>query len=261
MLTRLRPLLRNLQQRRRLVGLPRPARPRRRLPCSRRRRPLRSVRGHPVLLRPAWAPVFRLLASVRRVRWPVRLVVQFPVRRPSTVVFVPQPRSRRLVPVVRVWATPADGSSRPLYGSHDETWSVSKELLESSPDFLDLSEWRLGTREYARLRERLFSVGSRLDAEVPAFRFPALRVSSVDVRRVAVLPGTLVLWACLPCWACLLPRLLGTLGRIPDFPVTRSHPPASWPSAANSSICRTYRKTAGEESRRRSPVANRWMRP
>ena len=39
-------------------------------------------------------------------------------------------------------------------------------------------------------------------------------------------------------------------GRIPDFPVTRSHPPASWPSAANSSICRTYRKTAGEESRR-----------
>ena len=50
-------------------------------------------------------------------------------------------------------------------------------------------------------------------------------------------------------------------GRIPDFPVTRSHPPASWPSAANSSICRTYRKTAGEESRRRSPVANRWMRP
>ena len=52
-----------------------------------------------------------------------------------------------------------------------------------------------------------------------------------------------------------------TKGRIPDFPVTRSHPPASWPSAANSSICRTYRKTAGEESRRRSPVANRWMRP
>ena len=51
------------------------------------------------------------------------------------------------------------------------------------------------------------------------------------------------------------------LGRIPDFPVTRSHPPASWPSAANSSICRTYRRTAGEESRRRSPVANRWMRP
>ena len=51
------------------------------------------------------------------------------------------------------------------------------------------------------------------------------------------------------------------MGRIPDFPVTRSHPPASWPSAANSSICRTYRKTAGEESRRRSPVANRWMRP
>ena len=50
-------------------------------------------------------------------------------------------------------------------------------------------------------------------------------------------------------------------GRIPDFPVTRSHPPASWPSAANSSICRTYRKTAGEESRRRSPAANRWMRP
>ena len=50
-------------------------------------------------------------------------------------------------------------------------------------------------------------------------------------------------------------------GRIPDFPVTRSHPPASWPSAANSSICRIYRKTAGEESRRRSPVANRWMRP
>ena len=50
-------------------------------------------------------------------------------------------------------------------------------------------------------------------------------------------------------------------GRIPDFPVTRSHPPASWPSAANTSICRTYRKTAGEESRRRSPVANRWMRP
>ena len=51
------------------------------------------------------------------------------------------------------------------------------------------------------------------------------------------------------------------IGRIPDVPVTRSHPPASWPSAANSSICRTYRKTAGEESRRRSPVANRWMRP
>ena len=51
------------------------------------------------------------------------------------------------------------------------------------------------------------------------------------------------------------------IGRIPDFPVTRSHPPASWPSAANSSICRTYRKTAGEESRRRSPAANRWMRP
>ena len=50
-------------------------------------------------------------------------------------------------------------------------------------------------------------------------------------------------------------------GCIPDFPVTRSHPPASWPSAANSSICRTYRKTAGEESRRRSPAANRWMRP
>ena len=61
-------------------------------------------------------------------------------------------------------------------------------------------------------------------------------------------------------WACLSPRR-GTRGRIPDFPVTRSHPPASWPSAANSSICRTYRKTAGEESRRRSPVANRWMRP
>ena len=54
---------------------------------------------------------------------------------------------------------------------------------------------------------------------------------------------------------------VGLGGRIPDFPVTRSHPPASWPSAANSSICRTYRKTAGEESRRRSPVANRWMRP
>ncbi len=54
---------------------------------------------------------------------------------------------------------------------------------------------------------------------------------------------------------------LAEQGRIPDFPVTRSHPPASWPSAANSSICRTYRKTAGEESRRRSPVANRWMRP
>ena len=54
---------------------------------------------------------------------------------------------------------------------------------------------------------------------------------------------------------------LDLYGRIPDFPVTRSHPPASWPSAANSSICRTYRKTAGEESRRRSPVANRWMRP
>ena len=53
----------------------------------------------------------------------------------------------------------------------------------------------------------------------------------------------------------------GLDGRIPDVPVTRSHPPASWPSAANSSICRTYRKTAGEESRRRSPVANRWMRP
>ena len=56
-------------------------------------------------------------------------------------------------------------------------------------------------------------------------------------------------------------RTLRSAGRIPDFPVTRSHPPASWPSAANSSICRTYRKTAGEESRRRSPVANRWMRP
>ena len=46
-------------------------------------------------------------------------------------------------------------------------------------------------------------------------------------------------------------------GRIPDFPVTRSHPLASWPSAANSSICRTYRKSAGEESLRRSPVASR----
>ena len=57
------------------------------------------------------------------------------------------------------------------------------------------------------------------------------------------------------------PRAATRDGRIPDFPVTRSHPPASWPSAANSSICRTYRKTAGEESRRRSPVANRWMRP
>ena len=57
------------------------------------------------------------------------------------------------------------------------------------------------------------------------------------------------------------PRRAVVGGRIPDFPVTRSHPPASWPSAANSSICRTYRKTAGEESRRRSPVANRWMRP
>ena len=57
------------------------------------------------------------------------------------------------------------------------------------------------------------------------------------------------------------PWKIDALGRIPDFPVTRSHPPASWPSAANSSICRTYRKTAGEESRRRSPVANRWMRP
>ena len=56
-------------------------------------------------------------------------------------------------------------------------------------------------------------------------------------------------------------QILAGKGRIPDFPVTRSHPPASWPSAANSSICRTYRKTAGEESRRRSPVANRWMRP
>ena len=63
----------------------------------------------------------------------------------------------------------------------------------------------------------------------------------------------------------LSPQMVGlrftAAGRIPDFPVTRSHPPASWPSAANSSICRTYRKTAGEESRRRSPVANRWMRP
>ena len=58
-----------------------------------------------------------------------------------------------------------------------------------------------------------------------------------------------------------LDKFLNYNGRIPDFPVTRSHPPASWPSAANSSICRTYRKTAGEESRRRSPVANRWMRP
>ena len=67
------------------------------------------------------------------------------------------------------------------------------------------------------------------------------------------------------CRAGSLPSKLSILegcnGRIPDFPVTRSHPPASWPSAANSSICRTYRKTAGEESRRRSPVANRWMRP
>ena len=61
--------------------------------------------------------------------------------------------------------------------------------------------------------------------------------------------------------AGMLVRCGGRMGRIPDFPVTRSHPPASWPSAANSSICRTYRKTAGEESRRRSPVANRWMRP
>ena len=42
------------------------------------------------------------------------------------------------------------------YLSHDEAWSLSQELLGSSPDFLDLSEWRLGTREYARLRERLF---------------------------------------------------------------------------------------------------------
>ena len=46
-------------------------------------------------------------------------------------------------------------------------------------------------------------------------------------------------------------------GRIPDFPVTRSHPLASWPSAANSSIGRTYRKTVGEESLQRSPVASR----
>ena len=30
-----------------------------------------------------------------------------------------------------------------------------------------------------------------------------------------------------------------SMERIPDFPVTRSHPLASWPSAANSSICRT----------------------
>ena len=43
------------------------------------------------------------------------------------------------------------------------------------------------------------------------------------------------------------------MGRIPDFPVTRSHPPASWPSAANSSICRTYRKTAGEQAGRLHP--------
>ena len=42
------------------------------------------------------------------------------------------------------------------YGPHDEAWLLTKELLESSPDFLDLSEWRLGTKEYARLRERLF---------------------------------------------------------------------------------------------------------
>ena len=48
-----------------------------------------------------------------------------------------------------------------------------------------------------------------------------------------------------------------TRGRIPDFPVTRSHPLASWPSAANSSIGRTYRKTVGEESLQRSPVASR----
>ena len=47
------------------------------------------------------------------------------------------------------------------------------------------------------------------------------------------------------------------VGRIPDFPVTRSHPLASWPSAANSSIGRTYRKTVGEESLQRSPVASR----
>ena len=38
--------------------------------------------------------------------------------------------------------------------------------------------------------------------------------------------------------------------------------PASWPSAAlQFHLVQTYRKTAGEESRRRSPVANRWMRP
>ena len=49
----------------------------------------------------------------------------------------------------------------------------------------------------------------------------------------------------------------GPAGRIPDFPVTRSHPLASWPSAANSSIGRTYRKTVGEESLQRSPVASR----
>ena len=65
-------------------------------------------------------------------------------------------------------------------------------------------------------------------------------------------------FAAVPQYLVLAPVVLG---RIPDFPVTRSHPPASWPSAANSSICWTYRKTAGEESRRRSPVANRWMRP
>ena len=74
------------------------------------------------------------------------------------------------------------------------------------------------------------------------------RIANPDWRPDGDVPARLTGGTCVP-------------GRIPDFPVTRSHPPASWPSAANSSICRTYRKTAGEESRRRSPVANRWMRP
>ncbi len=94
-------------------------------------------------------------------------------------------------------------------------------------------------------------------------RHPAFRLVSLSrLRRRRVVPR----WADSVLGAVASSRLgcrpAGvSSGRIPDFPVTRSHPPASWPSAANSSICRTYRKTAGEESRRRSPVANRWMRP
>ena len=49
-------------------------------------------------------------------------------------------------------------------------------------------------------------------------------------------------------------------GAFPIFPVTRSHPPASWPSAANSSICRTYRKSPVSRNGRTNRFTSRSCR-